>query len=103
MKPEEMKAAAQKEANKHRFEHIRKTVTNDKGKEETTGENRPVKIVWVCMPKQQAFLDPSDEQKDSIREHAANTNQTIYEFEHKHGGSEENKIKRGRNKKETAE
>lgn len=84
MKPEDMKRIAQEEANKHKHEHVRTTTTSENGKEKTNGEMRQVKTVWVCMPKQQAFLDPTDEQKDTIREHAHSTTQTIFEFEHMH-------------------
>ena len=86
-----MKRLAQEEANKHKVEHVRKTEVNDNGKEKDASTTRPVKIVWMCMPRQQAFLDPSDEQKDSIRTHAANTNQTIYEFEHSEESKKESK------------
>ena len=85
MKPEQAKKIAQEEANKHKFETINTTVILElTGKEKSTAVKKPVKIVWVCMPKEQAFLDPSEGDKDGIREHAMRTIQTIYEFEHKH-------------------
>ena len=101
MKPEQIKELAQEEANKHKFKIVRATSTNEvTGKESTTSEKFPVSIVWVCMPKQQAFLDPTDNDKDEIRTHAFSTGQTIFEFEHK---QEEELRKAGRPKKEISE
>lgn len=94
-----MKKLAQEEADKHKFEYKRKTETSEHGKETSTTESIPVTKVAVCMPRQQAFLNPSAEDMKNIKSHAANTNQVVFEFEHDHSATEVEEEGKGKGKK----